>query len=161
MSSRNTCERLGPLGRHRELGTCPGRTGTGRRGNAVLRSGLHAWERVWQGQVLYDSHRLLLSCPLKEPAASQRPPVPGRLCGDLALPVDHGVLPAGEGAGKGEELRELEVSFGIGTPGSQIPVVTCLPVLAFFFFFFLFIFLGLGVESWASCMHGEHLTQLS
>lgn len=42
-----------------------------------------------------------LSLPLKEPAAPQRPPVPGRLCGDPAFPVDYGVLPAGEGLGKG------------------------------------------------------------
>lgn len=106
--------------------------------------------KVWQGQVLYDRHRLLLSCPLKEPAASQRPPVPGRLCGDLTLPVDHGVLPAGEGAGKGRGCWELEVSFGVGTPGSQIPIVVsdCLSIP---FFFFLFIVLGLGVESQASC----------
>lgn len=101
--------------------------------------------KVWQGQVLYDRHRLLLSCPLKEPAASQCPPVPGRLCGDLALPVDHGVLPAGEGAGKGRGCWELEVSFGVGTPGFQIPIVICLTLLAFlFFFFFPFYIFGAG-----------------
>lgn len=135
------------------------RSGTIRRGGVVPRSGRHIWERVWQGQVLYDRDSLLISCPLKEPAASQRPPVPGRLCGDLALPVDHGVLPAGEGAGKGRDCWELEVSSGIGDSGvsdSSSHLSDCLSIP-----FFLFIFLGLGVESRASCMCGRHPTQLS
>lgn len=39
--------------------------------------------------------------PMQELATPQRPPVPGRLRGDIALSADYGVLSTGEGRGGG------------------------------------------------------------
>lgn len=79
-------------------------------------AGRLGWDRGlgWEGRGCFLTQATPF--PSQEPAAPQRPSVPGRLRGDTALSADYGVLSTGEGLGQGRQSRELG---GVRAQGSS------------------------------------------